>query len=475
MALAIIESSAWMDLMGWKMSSAKELDVDFFLPAKRFLSWLIDVIGQEGWRARRDSLVSDIRAVESGVLIDRLPVEPRLFVRPKEGVINWYMYLVDVLGVEVFSDDPFESHRIYPVFAAIGEQFDKLVKVEGIERVLERLVSLRENHPDNELFELLVAAHYLRNGYEVAFVKEDAGVKTPDMRVCRGGVEFFVECKRLGRITKYSEEENGAWNSIWSKLSLVALGYGVSHWLDFTFRVPLSSLDEDYVVEVCRAIYVEDKDFFEDESLVVKVVKVDVERLNRHFSLNRVRVNSPQIHELIFSGIDSNEKRSTAIVPTGISRPGSVDTVLNIFIDGVATCVGAQWRCIAPESLEKRSRHFKSVIGRASEQIPAGRIGVVHAFYETAEGADVEIRRREKLIEAFSGFTASGLIATFIHGVHVYPGVEGFEWAETVQHFTIDPSVPDVLFNHHLLLGFVGDKSTKDDTHWEQDLRLKSE
>lgn len=437
------------------MSSAKDVDVNFSLPAKRFLSLLIDVIGWESWRVRRNSLVSDIRAAESGV-IGGLPVEPQLFIRPKEGVINWYMYLVDILGVEIFSDDPFESHRIYPIFAAIGEQLDKLMKVEGVERVLEKLVSLSENHPDNELFELLVAAHYLRNGYEVAFIKEDAAVKTPDMRVSRSGVEFFVECKRLGRITKYSEEENNTWNSIWSKLSLVALDYGVPHWLDLTFRVPLSSLDGKYVIEVCRRIYAEGKDFFEDESLVVKVVNVDVEKLSRHFALNRVRANSPQIHELIFSDIDSNEKRSTAIVPSGFSRSGSVDMVLNIFIEGVAGCVGAQWRCIAPESLEKRSRHFKSVVGRASEQIPAGRIGVVHAFYEAAEGPDVEIRRREKLIEAFSGFTASGLIATFVHGVHVYPGVEGFEWAETVQHFTVNPSIPDALFSHHLLLGFAG-------------------
>lgn len=449
--------------------------VTFKEPAKLFLDWLIECMGQEAWVRRREKIKSSISNVENNIVIGADPIEWQLFKPPVADKIGWYMFLVDVLGTEKATDDPFESHRIYPIFAAIGDQLGSLKLVPNVSGVIARLISSKHNQPDNYLFELLVASHYLRNGYDVSYIKDQPAMQTPDLEVSKLGVTIFVECKRLEKITAYAEKENRAWDVLWKDLALEMLKGGDSYWIDVTFKVPPSKVSADRLIEGYKNLaenFIGDIAHYNSDEFDAELHLVGSRVVNKHFSKYSVRANSPQVHALIFGDVNPNEKRSVACIPTDVARPGLPGAVLNIFLEGIERCSGAQWRCTSSESLDKRSKHFKTIINEAVSQIPIGSLGIIHTFYETAEGVEIEIKRREKLIAALTGFQVEDrtLLAALVHGVNIYPGIEGFEWAETVQHFSIMPDITDELFEHVLLLGFTRKDAIKDETHWEQDV-----
>ncbi|MBX8541076.1 hypothetical protein K5D51_13695 [Pseudomonas cichorii] len=452
---------------------SKTVEVEFLTPSKLFFEWLVEVMGQKAWLKRREKLVLKIRTIEEQCHVSDEPIEWQLYSPSLEDQIVWYMFLIDVLNKEPFSDDPFESQRIYAIFASIGDQVDKLKLVPEVERVMRKLVSFKRNSPDNDLFEILVAAHYLRNGYDVSFVEEASPLKTPDLLVSKSGVEIFVECKRLEKITRYSKSEILAWEVLWEKVSIEMLRGESFCWLEMFFHVHPSEVEPELIIAAYHNVSsgAHKTGRYSCSQFELMVNSINRDAVVEHFANNRVRVNSPQVELLVFGDVNPNEKRSFATIPTRIVREGHGDGVLNIFMDGIEKCVGGQWSCMYSESIDKRSIHFKSKAKEAAEQIPNGALGIVHVLYETSEGPSVEVVRREKLISAFTNFRVEGknIMGVFVHGIHVYPHVEGFEWAETVQEFTIIPGLVNDLYKSILLLGFDKVVSAKNETHWDQD------
>lgn len=435
-------------------------------------------MGLEAWQRRREKLTQSISTIEENIKIDSEPVEWKLFTAPTTDKISWYMFLVDILGIEKTSDDPFESHRIYPIFAAIGDQLEKLKAVPNVHGVITKLLSSKHNQPDNFLFELLVASHYLRNGYDVSFIEEHPALQTPDLKVSKFETDIFIECKRLETITVYAEKENKAWDALWKALSIEMIKARKEYWIDITFKTPPSKVKPDKIIKAFHELTKASphtKANLETPEFKATIHTIDMRNIENHFLTYSVRANSPQVHALIFGDVNPNEKRSTATIPTEISRPGHPGAVLNIFLEGITKCAGAQWRCTSPESVDKRSKHFKTIIKNAASQIPPNSLGIIHTFYETSEGVNIEITRREKLISALTELQIEDktILAALIHGVMHYPNINGFEWAETIQDFSAIPDIQDLLFDHFLLLGFNRKRAIKDETHWEQDALMQ--
>ncbi len=73
-----------------------------------------------------------------------------------------------------------------------------------------------KKNPDGLIFEILVALSYAAKGWEVEMLEQQLPAKSPDMRVRKGDVEIYVECKRLDRRTSYAEQERN--DFLWSSL-----------------------------------------------------------------------------------------------------------------------------------------------------------------------------------------------------------------------------------------------------------------
>ncbi|CAM0124588.1 conserved hypothetical protein [Stenotrophomonas maltophilia] len=446
---------------------------------KAFYELLVERLGHESWAAREASYLDRIQQVESKFNVN-LPVEAQLFY-PADDDIDWYILASRLAYDFPYSDSAYSSRRVLPYAMAIGAVAEQLRSVPNVNGVLDRMLA-NKSKPETQLFELLTASFYLKNGYEVSFIPENSMVwpdgkrRSPDLLVKLGELEFYVECKRSAKQTKYSSDEEGAWQRIWSGLSLHLLK--VSPWstVDLTFHDQIASMDLEQVIEVTNsAIRANGKSVTEGQ-ITAKIRPIDKLALRRHYKRYSVRPNSPQQELLVFGDTDYNEKRSIATVAGRVVRPGTNRDILNIFVKDVASCVGAQWRCDHELSLSLRSKHFKNLVNDGINQIPPDKFGVVHVWFETRDGIKVEELRSVKNIDNISSYDASEstVLAVFVHGVNYYPSENRYQTAETVQQFIRIGNVSQLFPRQMLMLSSDDSVELSGISHWLQDKVVKA-
>ncbi|KTB88294.1 hypothetical protein AO069_06540 [Pseudomonas syringae pv. syringae PD2774] len=442
---------------------------------KAFYALLVERLGEDVWAERKAAYVERVRAKESQFNI-KLPVEPQLFV-PTEDDIDWYILACYLSHTIPYSDSAYSSRRIYPYAMAIGAVARELERVPNVADVLDKMLA-NNNQPEKQIFELLTAAFYIKNGYEVSFIPEGSITwpdgktkKSPDMLVTMGDCEFYVECKRAQKQTQYSEVEGQAWAVIWDRLSHHM--FRVAPWctVDITFHQSLAEVAVERVLESLDRALKDPLSRAINDLLTVEVQVIDKKALKQHYRKFSVRPNSPQQELLVFGNMDSNEKRSIATLAKQVIRPGTGKDILNLFVKDVANCVGAQWRCHHEESLRLRSKHFKGLVHDGVSQIPSGKPGLVHILYETRDGIKIEELRRDKNLENISKYDASqsSAIGVFLHSVNYYPFEDDYDWAETVDNFGRIPDLFDLFPRQTLMISAGSTLEVPDITHWQQD------
>ncbi|MBV6754532.1 hypothetical protein KV580_29895 [Pseudomonas chlororaphis] len=446
---------------------------------KAFYKLLVDRLGADAWAERKAAYVKRIREKESNFNI-KLPIESQLFI-PADDDIDWYILASYLAHDFPFSDSAYSSRRVYTYAMAIGAVAHQLGNVPNIDAVLDKMMA-NNNQPEKQLFELLTASFYLKNGYEVSFIPEnsitwpDGKKKSPDLLVKMGEAEFYVECKRADKQTKYSWSEEKAWASIWAQLSHHMLKAAPWSIIDLTFHDQVADVSADEVVKLADLAIRSGGEMVRVGSVSGKIRAIDKMRLMRHYKEFSVRASSPQQELLVFGNIDSNEKRSIATIAARVIRPGTQNDILNMFVEDVDHCVGAQWRCDHEMSLFLRSKHFKSLVNDGVTQIPPDRPGIVHVWYETRDGVEIEELRRAKNTDNISRFDASDttVLGVFVHAVNYYPFEDNYEWAETVQDFARVPDLMDLFPFQTLMLASGPATAVEGTTHWAQDKAAKS-
>jgi len=446
---------------------------------KAFYELLVGRLGHDSWAVRRAAYVDRIRQIESKFNVE-LPVETQLF-SPAEDDIDWYILVSHLAYDFPYSDSAYSSRRVLPYAMAIGAVADQLRSVPNVNDVLDRMLANKSN-PEAQLFELLTASFYLKNGYEVSFIPENSIVwpdqkrRSPDLLVKSGAVDFYVECKRSAKQTKYSIDEEVAWQRIWSGLSLHLLKVSPWNTVDLTFHDQVSSINLEQVIEVANSAIRAEGKSFSDGQITAKLCPIDKLALRRHYKSYSVRPNSPQQELLVFGDTDYNEKRSIATVAGRVVRPGTARDILNIYVKDVASCVGAQWRCDHEVSLSLRSKHFKNLVNDGVNQIPPDRPGVVHVWFETRDGIGIEELRSTKNIYNISNYDASEttVLGVFVHGVNYYPSEGEYQWAETVQQFTRIDNISKLFPRQILMLSSDKSAELSGISHWAQDKVVKA-
>ncbi|WP_368656577.1 hypothetical protein [Pantoea agglomerans] len=446
---------------------------------KAFYELLVERLGTNSWEVRKNAYLRRIRDKESKINI-KAPIEPQLF-SPAEDDIDWYILASYLAHDFIHSDSTYSSRRIYPYAMAIGSVADQLRDVPYVNAVLDKMLA-NNNKPETQLFELLTAAFYLKNGYDVSFIPENSIVwpdgktkKSPDMLVRFGNIEFYVECKRADKQTRYAKTEEKAWAEIWADLSRHMLNVAPWKIVDLIFHEQLENVKPEEVIKAVDLTLRSKAGMLRVNSISVEIKSIDKKELKSHYRNFSVKANSPQHELLVFGNMDSNEKRSIATVANKIIRPGTSEDILNIFVKGVAKCVGAQWRCDHEISLSRRSKHFKSLLNDAVKQIPPDRDGVVHILFETCDGIKIEELRRDKNKLNISSYDASEttILGVFLHSVNYYPFNDNYEWAETVEDFGRVPDLMKIFPKQSLMLASEPTLGIDNITHWEQDKAVR--
>lgn len=455
-----------------------EMD-EWVISSKKALNWFIEHLGEPEWHRRRKTVIDYFKSFEITNLTEaevQAPNFDRLFhpIAVYDDWMSWYMYLIESLVDRPGVDDPLQSARIYPFFSSIGRQIEELKTVAGIEDRLKVMLNERQNSPDSTLFELTVAMLYLRNGWQVKFLKEEMTTKTPDFEITKDGKVFWVECKRLAKVPEYADKERAEWQKRFRHLTNAMRIYKIMAHAEIIFKVPVEDTPEESLggafYHYFKSGMLETGSWLRNEMFDFKAQRIDISRINKRLDDLGARENSPQMIQVIIGDYDMHGSYTQLVSPAEIVSFGLDDGlhVLNRFVHGIHEAYSAKWDCIAESSIDKKAKDIKKMLSKAVSQIPENRAGIIHIGYETVMGPAVELKRHQKTKESVQDFRFEKKIieAVYCHAIQPLCKLDNWECAETTLYFEKHPGL---ILSENLLLDDPG-VIKRNSTHWEEDL-----
>jgi hypothetical protein len=434
---------------------------------ERAVVFLVERIGIENWRSRRDDIAKRHR--ERRMPNSSSPIEG-VSIRDTVDEFGWYLYLAEQSIADPPSIDSDQSARVLPYLSALGRKLDSISSIQGVDIRLDRLVRVeKQRDPDQAIFELLVGATYAEEGWAVVALPDGGSTKQPDFQVSKGDLQFLVECKRLTRRSDYSSRERDAWLALWHPASEWLVENRVSIVWTIVLHQEIHTYPKEFLLEIVKS-YVLGGDkrnvLVDDVRCRISAAPVDYEGIARVLEDNYVKHSSSRERELI-TGEHTPEfglTYSVAGVPIamGDSVAGS-----NLYWESISFVSVARWRCDADGARNAKARSILKRLSEANDQLSSSILGIVHIGIETADGDDVEVARMQKIDQALNFFDAKGKALAWVF-LHFFRGESPPDqmWAvdETTKVFQRLP-VPKPL-NSHLMLG---DESvpTYPRAHWD--------
>ncbi|MBY7960070.1 hypothetical protein K6U58_00015 [Vibrio fluvialis] len=456
----------------------KRFDDPFTIDIKKAYHWFIEYMGHDAWVVRKAEVVKYFRELAKSTY-DEPQKGGELDYNGKmafyDDWVAWYLYLAESLADKPTVDEPSQSSRIWPFFATIGQYKEELQKAKGINSKLYDLLVRRINQPDSILFEFVVAICYIKNGWTVEFIPERGGSKTPDLHVVRGDQSYYVECKRLAKVTQYSEEERTEWLKRWRQVVPLLAKYPQSVFLDVEFKVEVKNTDISIVAEafynMAMADVVKQGYCVENDDIIVCAKHMDMKRIQDHFEKWMVKFPSPQLNALFDDEYDPQGSYTSVCEAKLVEIEPDEDNVINIFMEQLKRAYCAKWECTAVDSIHKKAKDVKSLLVKAVNQAPENGSTIIHIGYETLHGPHIEFVRDAKIVELLSKFDfgEKDIASIFCHSFQprLFANNE-WDFAETTRYFEFSVD-PQNLLTDNLLMNREGTE-VSGETHWEQDI-----
>ncbi|WP_277850706.1 hypothetical protein [Moellerella wisconsensis] len=450
----------------------------FSLSVKQAFDWFVEFIGQEEWAVRKGKVVQYFQNMNQSIYKknDGEAIKKgKNRIAMYEDWISWYMYLAEAVTDKPQVSEPNQSSRVFPFFAMIGDYRTELEAISGIEGKLQDLLTKNINQPDSVLFEMVVAICYVRNGWEVEFIPETRAHKTPDLLVKKGDETYYVECKRLGKVTEYSENERNEWLKRWNLLVPTFFHYPDSTFIEVTFKQEVAKTNPNLLskafLDMAQCGAISKGVCVENDEIKVCAKHIDMRRVEEHFDNWMVKYPSAQFYEL-FDDEYVPYGSYTIAGEINLVEVGEEGDVINIFADKVGKVFCARWQCIADASIDKKAKDVKKLLSKAVKQAPNDFPTVIHIGYETLHGPEIEIIRDQKITSLISEFEFGdqSVASVFCHSFQPRYFADGnWDFAETTRYYGIEMN-PDAVLKENLLLQREG-VETSNDSHWMQDLR----
>ncbi|ELY4345902.1 hypothetical protein ACT5AX_002480 [Cronobacter sakazakii] len=459
----------------------KRYEDPLVIDVKKAYRWFIEIIGENEWFERRAKVINYFRNMSERLYSTNTSVsfqdkDSRLAFY--DDWVAWYLYLAESLADRPTVDEPAQSSRIWNFLAMIGEHAEALKTTKGINEKLHDLLIKPGNQPDSTLFELVVAICYLRNGWAVEFIPETGARKTPDLFIVKGSEQFYVECKRLAKVTQYSEEERGEWVERWQVALPLTIRYPAPVFFNVLFKVEINKTSKSIFRGAVETIYksgVLTKGQYavcENDEVLVQAHLIDMQRVDEHLDKWNVKYPSPQLNSLLDDDYDSQGSYTMACQAQLCTFSNDEFCTNNIFVDKLKMPFCAKWECVAEESLNKKAKDVKGLLVKAVKQAPLDGSTIVHIGYETLHGPEVEFIRERKICELLASFDygEKDIAAIYCHSFQPRLFADGnWDYAETVRYFSKSRNAENLLQNK-LLLSRAGTVESND-THWAQDFR----
>lgn len=404
-----------------------------FAPDPEVMRWrdrLVEIVGKAVWAKRRGGIEKFIEGVFRYDKGDDLAGKSHI---PDDNAA-WHLFLCETYTRDLSKYDMAQGARVIPVVKALMRVGDRLFSVPGAEERIRNTFINQPSQFDDTLFELLVAAVYIRNGWrKVEFLPESRSEKRPDLRVESGKRELFVECKRKSRVSQYSSDERRKWLRLFQPVQKFLVATRLSVFLEIRFRAPLLPLDDGYLFSRLRGVLplAVPGVLIDDRELRVEVRYVDLSRVRTELIKHSVRRDTRRLPYLLF-GFNEPWRGITYSCESTL-RPGFERAV-----DEVNWAAGAAWSCEAEESISRKARYLKRELAKAVRQLPGGFPGVVHWGIELYDGEQVAKEILVRTISALKGFDpgTKDLCLVYCH-ILVFDVPPESNWTvdETCHHF----------------------------------------
>jgi hypothetical protein len=396
----------------------------------------------EEWNARRGRIIESLKQHPTETSIAK--AKP---IRVREDEIGWYLFLCEQTIQDPLCVESSQQQRILPFFAGIGERSMYATKVIGLDRKIKEVLTKYKTAPDGTIFEILVALSYASRGWDVELLEEAPPAKTPDMVVRKNSQELFVECKRLDRLTAYSEKERNEALRLWDAAVPVLIANQQWVWLKTIYHMNLSTLPTDFLAKILQgALPIENSETLIHQSPEATIYArlIDKQAVNLHLEKFMVKDPSPMLYNLL-GGNWAPENSEVSIVSLdkrGVMA-GCEAPVLSTYIEEIAWASGMTRKFDSEESIDKKARDITKLLSDAVKQVPDDKPSVIHIAAETLEGRDVELRRTEKVMSKIKAFvTDKPVLGVRFHRFQSNARTSMlFEFDETVDKYQIDGSI----------------------------------
>lgn len=372
---------------------------------ERAVRFFVEKIGEAEWRRRRAAIISRFKK--------KLRPDPKntpiegISVRDTNDEIGWYLYLAETSIADPVSVEADQSCRILPYMCSFGLKLDAILNIGEVNVRIEKLVRELENQdPDQILFELLVGAAYVKEGWAVVALQENPREKTPDFEIRKGLQRYEVECKRFVRRSEYTTLERDAWLRLWKPASTWLIENGYALILKIDLSVEIVKLPADYLRNIIQkniATLAQGRPYVEIGVCSIASKAVELDRISAHLEKNWVKRNSGFERHLL-TGQYERDYGVTYAVHGRSGAMGDPSIGGNEFWEEVNFVLAAYWHCNAPEAINAKARDIKKRLSDATSQLSGRLGGIVHVGIEAAEGDDVELVRSGKIRATLDDF-----------------------------------------------------------------------
>ncbi len=435
--------------------------------------WFMSFISEGDW-LKRKALIE--RKIMMGIKVNK-PFTDSLtngtLIVIKDDVIGWYLYLVDVLINEPHKYEYFQGARIVPIFKRLGKDLESLKNIGGIEGRVKEMLRKRKSEADALLFEILTALLWAKNGYQVSFLAEKNGEKTPDIIAEKDGCIWNIECKRQSKTADYTYKETAKRQKMVSYIIETLLELNILLTIDF--HVELKTLPDTFLRDLLekKLNLGNSGKIVSNNQVDIGLTFVDILFFKEHLRNNFVKHNTPMLHKLIGKNPVDN-KGFTCGLHGSFFRVGDGE-INNLYISDISNAFGVYWTCDAKEAIWAKARNIKNQLHKAMQQFNSKDTSVVHIGMETFDGPEVEKIRFEKIINTVEEINPekTNLKWIFCHFFQAYsPPDQNWVFDETVTSMTpfVQPKSP--LGVLQLMISPDDENSnTKDSlSHWERPL-----
>lgn len=391
------------------------------------IDWIKTYIPEDQWVERRLAAANRLYEAAIGTLVD--PSGLGRFFNDRDQTA-WVLFLGEAYLDHNWNYEPMYGARIIAVFQAIGRQVVELQAVPGIQDRMNRLVGAERSQPNGALFELIVAAAYLREGFTVEFVPERPDQRTHDLNVTKNGVTQAVECKRM-ETGEQGERERQLAREIWARAAPLIVESNKSAFCNVTYLVVMEDIPNNYLRDKIRYwLRTGNPNYFwTDEFGRGSVGEPDLNPLSTELLANTILIASNRFIELVTG---SYEPRQNIIQ---LVRCRYADWNPR-YMSECDIAVVLKWKCMAEGSISAKARDVLRKISDANDQLPNDRPGIIHIGLEAIDEIAVEILRASRIERTTGGFDPADKPLKWIYVHHFAPESPpdiSFHFDETTQ------------------------------------------